>query len=40
MSTGVFIVAARRAPIGKLGGAYAGVPAARLGADQIGRAHV
>lgn len=32
MSTGVFIVAARRAPIGKLGGAYAGVPAARLGA--------
>ncbi|GAB1381468.1 acetyl-CoA C-acetyltransferase [Pararhodobacter aggregans] len=32
MSTGVFIVAARRAPIGKLGGAYTGVPAARLGA--------
>ncbi|UOA16962.1 acetyl-CoA C-acetyltransferase [Sulfitobacter dubius] len=37
MSEGVFIVAARRAPIGKLCGAYAGLSAARLGAQVMRR---
>lgn len=35
MPQGIFIVAAKRAPIGRLNGAYAGVPAARLGAQVI-----
>lgn len=35
MSEGVYVVAAKRTPIGKLGGVFSGIPAASLGASAI-----